>query len=120
MIVRLETTSEHIARDMREGRFPGQSAPQMVEEPETGDVRRIIVNATWKGCAHGGGWWVAKDADGREVLLVPDGFAPPQPRTLYLCEVPGGIPSIYATAFDATKAALAIPGATVSEWEEKL
>ena len=43
----------------------------------TGEVRQVIINATWKACAHGGGWWVAKDADGREVLLAPDGFAEP-------------------------------------------
>lgn len=47
--------------------------------------------------------------------------APPQPRTIYLCEAPDGERSLHATAIDATKAALAYGhGATVSEWEEKL
>lgn len=47
--------------------------------------------------------------------------APPQPRTLYLCEDPGLIPTIHKTAIDATKAALSYgPGATVSEWREVL
>ena len=46
---------------------------------------------------------------------------PPQPRTLYLCEDPGLIPTIHKTAIDATKAALSYgPGATVSEWREVL
>ncbi len=46
---------------------------------------------------------------------------PPQPRTLYLCEVPGLIPTIHKTAIDATRAALAYGhGATVSEWREVL
>lgn len=31
MTVRLETTSEHIARDMQEGRFPQRSEPQTVD-----------------------------------------------------------------------------------------
>lgn len=30
--MRPETTSEHIARDMREGRFPERSEPQMVAD----------------------------------------------------------------------------------------
>ena len=47
--------------------------------------------------------------------------APPQPRTIYLCEDPGLIPTIHKTAIDATKAALSYgPGATVSEWREVL
>lgn len=47
--------------------------------------------------------------------------APPQPRTIYLCEFRDGERSFHATAIDATKAALAYGhGATVSEWEEKL
>lgn len=29
----------------------------------------LAVPVTWKPCAHGGGWWVTTDADGREVLL---------------------------------------------------
>jgi len=32
--MRDETTSEHIARDMREGRFPQRSEPQQVETPD--------------------------------------------------------------------------------------
>ena len=47
--------------------------------------------------------------------------APPQPRTIYLCEFQSGERSIHKTAIDATKAALAYgPGATVSEWREVL
>lgn len=47
--------------------------------------------------------------------------APPQPRTIYLCEEPGLIPTIHKTAIDATEAALSYsPGATVSEWREVL
>lgn len=47
--------------------------------------------------------------------------SPPQPRTIYLCEDPGLIPTIHKTAIDATKAALSYgPGATVSEWREVL
>lgn len=47
--------------------------------------------------------------------------APPQPRTIYLCEFRDGERSFHATAIDATKAALAYGhGATVSEWREVL
>lgn len=45
------------------------------DEPEAGEIRAVIVNAKWKPCVHGGGWWVAQDADGRLVSLAPDGFA---------------------------------------------
>lgn len=37
--VRPETTSEHIARDMREGRFPQRSEPQMVPTAATADAQ---------------------------------------------------------------------------------
>ena len=33
LALREETTSEHVARDMREGRFPQQSEPRQVTEP---------------------------------------------------------------------------------------
>jgi hypothetical protein len=36
----------------------------------------ITVEAYWKPCVHGGGWWVARDADGVERLMAPDAFAP--------------------------------------------
>ncbi len=42
--MRPETTAEHIARDMREGRFPEQSEPQMVPDAVSLDdpqVRRV-------------------------------------------------------------------------------
>lgn len=83
--------------------------------------------------AHGGPWeayssnglWVnwprptwANSTVYRVKALPP---APPQPRTIYLCEEPGLIPTIHKTAIDATKAALAYGhGATVSEWREVL
>ncbi len=35
---RLETTSEHIARDIREGRFPNRSEPQRVQSTEWGPM----------------------------------------------------------------------------------
>ena len=47
--------------------------------------------------------------------------APPQPRTLYLCEVPDGGVIPFSTSIEAKKRALSYgSGATVSEWEEKL
>lgn len=46
---------------------------------------------------------------------------PPQPRTLYLCEVPDGGVIPFSTSIEAKKRALSYgSGATVSEWEEKL
>ncbi len=39
--MRPETTSEHIARDMREGRFPERSEPQMVADPAATAPERI-------------------------------------------------------------------------------
>lgn len=53
--VRQETTSEHIARDMREGRFPARSEPQMVpsEQPVEAigagreEIARIIDPQAW-------------------------------------------------------------------------
>lgn len=83
--------------------------------------------------AHGGPWeayssnglWVnwprptwANSTVYRVKALPP---APPQPRTLYLCEFRDGERSFHKTAIDATRAALAYgPGATVSEWREVL
>jgi hypothetical protein len=49
--------------------------PEQIEELETGETRRVILNAYWKPCVHGGGWWIAKDADGVDRLLAPDDFA---------------------------------------------
>lgn len=47
--------------------------------------------------------------------------APPQPRTIYLCETSDGLRFICKNSIDATRAALAhAPGATVSEWREVL
>ena len=50
----------------------------MSDAPET---RAVIVNATWKDSLHGGGWWIAKDADGPRILLAPDGFVDELYRT---------------------------------------
>jgi len=32
----------------------------------------LMVQAVWRSCVHGGVWWIALDADGREVLLPAD------------------------------------------------
>lgn len=39
---------------------------------ESGETRTLAVTAVWKPCVHGGGWWLAKDADGRDVILSSD------------------------------------------------
>lgn len=39
--LRFETTHEHIARDMAEGRFPGRSEPQVIVIPEA-EQRMIL------------------------------------------------------------------------------
>jgi len=45
------------------------------------ETRAVIVNAIWKDCVSGGGWWIANDADGKQILLAPDGFVDELPRT---------------------------------------
>jgi hypothetical protein len=40
-----------------------------VTEPESQDYALLVVPATYQPCAHGGGWWVSEDVDGRKVLL---------------------------------------------------
>lgn len=52
----------------------GVRVPSADDEPEDGEIRQVIVNAKWKPCVSGGGWWVAQDADGQRILLSPDGF----------------------------------------------
>ena len=77
----------------------------------------------WEVFSHfGWGFWGGEPIhcwpEDRAIRVKP---APPQPRTIYLCEVPDGIPSIHATAIDATEAALDCSDvATVSEWREVL
>ena len=72
--------------------------------------------------AFGGSWvgceakWVAICT--YRVKTTPP--APPQPRTLYLCEFHDGELSFHKTAIDAAKAARYGHGATVSEWREVL
>ena len=40
-----------------------------VTEPESQDYALLVVPATYKPCAHGGGWWVSEDVDGCRVLF---------------------------------------------------
>lgn len=51
---------------------PMLNAPAEVDGPEEGETRTLAVTAVWKPCVHGGGWWIAKDADGCKVLLSSD------------------------------------------------
>jgi len=55
--VRPETTSEHIARDMREGRFPKRSEPQMVADLAAVPAQVKVKPLVWGkwGEAKGGG-----------------------------------------------------------------
>lgn len=41
----------------------------VIDEPEAGEPAVLLVDAVWKPCVHGGGWWIAQDADGCSVLL---------------------------------------------------
>lgn len=45
---------------------------QPVHEPECEETRILAVPACWTPSAHGGGWWIAKDADGCDVILSSD------------------------------------------------
>lgn len=65
-----------IAAEELEGLPPlAEALAVPTDEPEAGEERAVIIKAKWKPCVHGGGWWVAQDADGCDVLLAPDGFA---------------------------------------------
>jgi len=98
------------------------TTPYGLLDPETQEALKAHGGPWEVFSAFGWGFWGGAPIYGwpvdRAIRVKP---AHPQPRTLYLCEDPGLIPTIHKTAIDATRAALAYGhGATVSEWREVL
>ena len=54
--------------DLANSALAAVQAPAEVELV-AGDAAVLLVDAVWKPCVHGGGWWVTTDADGRAILL---------------------------------------------------
>lgn len=69
--MRPETTSEHIARDMREGRFPERSEPQMVADLAAAPAQVRVKPLVWTGDGH----WHSGDNEGwMEEANTPFGW----------------------------------------------